>query len=185
MPPTVMLLRHGEKELGGGPPFGVALDGTRDPQSLTVRGWQRAGALVGLFSPGSAATGSGHLPTPTHLFSSRVGETDNRSRRPRETLQPLSERLGIAIDERFLKVEISALVAAIEACDGVVLVAWEHKMIPPLATALMADPSAVPQLWPDDRFDMVWVLEAAAGGAGFTFRQQPELVLAGDSDRSL
>ena len=29
---------------------GVALDGTSDPESLTVRGWQRAGALVGFFT---------------------------------------------------------------------------------------------------------------------------------------
>lgn len=185
MPDVVMLLRHAEKELGGVPPFGVASDGSRDPQSLTVRGWQRAGALVGLFNPGSVATESGHLPSPTSLFASRIGETNNRSRRPRETLEPLSARLGIAIDERFLKAQIPELVTAIEAVQGVVLVAWEHKMIPPLAAALLGGTGAVPQLWPDDRFDLIWILERDATGTSYRFRQQPELLLAGDGDQPI
>ncbi len=49
-PSVVMLVRHAEKPLGAGPPHGVTIDGTPDPESLTPRGWQRAGALVALSS---------------------------------------------------------------------------------------------------------------------------------------
>ena len=47
MPGTeILLIRHAEKpdDSDSGP--GLTSDGRDDPKSLTVRGWQRAGALV-------------------------------------------------------------------------------------------------------------------------------------------
>jgi hypothetical protein len=119
-------------------------------------------------------------PTPAHLFASRVGETTSLSRRPRETLEPLSEHLGVAIDDRFLKSEIDALVAAVRQVDGPVLIAWEHKIIPLIAAALTGDPAATPTTWPDDRFDILWIFEPDADGAHYRFRQAPQMLLAGD-----
>ncbi len=185
MLPTVMILRHAEKELGGVPPFGVSIDGSRDPESLTVRGWQRAGALVGFFGPRSGSREAGGPITPTHLFASRVGETSSLSRRPRETLEPLSQHLGIAIDDRFLKAQISELIAAVLACDSVVLIAWEHKMIPLIAASLMGEPAAVPRTWPDDRFDVLWIFESDQTDERYRFRQVSQLLLAGDLDRPI
>ena len=46
---VVMLIRHAEKPLGEAPPHGVTADGVVDRGSLTPRGCQRAGALVGFF----------------------------------------------------------------------------------------------------------------------------------------
>jgi hypothetical protein len=174
-----MLIRHAEKPLGDGPPLGVTVDGTQDPESLTPRGWQRAGALVGLFAPGSSGRPGSGLPTPTHLFASQVGPRSS-SERPRETLQPLAERLGLAVDARFRKEDLAGLVQAVEAVDGIVLVAWEHHLIPSIATMLVGDASTVPQVWPDDRYDVVWVLEDAGPGGGRGLRQVPQVVLAGD-----
>jgi hypothetical protein len=181
MPRSVSLLRHAEKQIGGLLPQGVSLDGTPDPESLTPRGWQRAGAIVGLFVQRSGASGNPvDLPTPTHLFASEIGP-HSQSRRPIETLQPLAERLGLPIGELFLQDEIDGLVSAILACDGDVLVAWEHKRIPLIAGRLVADPATVPQTWPDDRYDLVWVLEPSeARQPGFRLRQVPQLLLAGD-----
>src|SRR5689334_24562535 len=49
---VVMIIRHGEKPLDhGDSPQGVLPDGKQDPQSLTVYGWVRAGALIELFAP--------------------------------------------------------------------------------------------------------------------------------------
>ncbi|MEO8571222.1 MAG: hypothetical protein ABI553_05915 [Chloroflexota bacterium] len=180
MLPTVTILRHAEKELGGVPPLGVAIDGSRDPESLIVRGWQRAGALVALFSPPTDRASGGVPATPSHLFASRVGETTSLSRRPRETLEPLSEHLGLAIDDRFLKSEIGELVSAIRGCDGAVLVAWEHKVIPLIAAALTGDPATTPTTWPDDRFDVCWVFEPVDAGTIYGFRQVSQMLLAGD-----
>ncbi|HEY3334315.1 MAG TPA: hypothetical protein VGK16_03685 [Candidatus Limnocylindrales bacterium] len=179
MPSVVMLLRHAEKPLGAGPPYGVTVDGTPDPESLTPRGWQRAGALVALFVADPSDARGPRLPTPTHLFASLVG-LHSSSERPRETLIPLAERLGLAVDSRFRKEELAGLVRAVEATDGIVLIAWEHRLIPSIATMLVGDTSRVPQDWPDDRYDVVWVVEGDGPGDGRVLRQVPEMVLGGD-----
>jgi broad specificity phosphatase PhoE len=177
VPPVVMLLRHAEKPLGEGAPHGVTIDGTPDPESLTPRGWQRAGALVGLFVRDSVNAPANSLPRPTHLFASQI--VGNGSERPRETLLPLSERHGLVVDSRFTKAEVGALVAAVKEIDGVVLVAWEHHLIPSIASLLLGDGSRVPQVWPDDRYDLVWVLETDQRGE-VGFREVPQVLLAGD-----
>jgi broad specificity phosphatase PhoE len=173
MAATLMLIRHGEKPLGGVAPFGVSIDGRPDPESLTPLGWQRAGALVRLFA-GPDAT----LPTPTHLVASQVG-VKSSSRRPLETLEPLAARLGLTVDTRFLKQDIGRLAPAIVALDGVVLVSWEHHLIPSIANSIVGDLRTVPQIWPDDRFDLVWRFDLRPAG-GYAFRQVPEMLLAGD-----
>jgi hypothetical protein len=179
MPVSIAFVRHGEKQLGDGPPHGVLVDGTPDPDSLIPRGWQRAGALVGLFVPRTGQAGPALLPTPSRLFASEVGP-HSHSRRPLETLTPLSDRLGLPLDEPFLQDELDELVAAIRACDGHVLVAWEHTRIPLIANQLVGDPAGVPQVWPDERFDMVWVFEPSPDPSTFLLRQVPQLLLAGD-----
>jgi hypothetical protein len=178
MPLTISLIRHAEKQYDDGPPFGVLADGSRDPYSLTPRGWQRAGALVSLFVPRPGQAGAPLLPTPTHLFASEIGP-HSHSRRPSETLQPISDRLGVRIAEPVLQDALDALVAAIRACDGHVLVAWEHKRIPLIVDRLLGGPSATPQTWPDDRFDLIWLVEPDGDGR-LQLRQVPQLLLAGD-----
>jgi hypothetical protein len=176
-----MLLRHAEKPLGDGPPHGVTIDGTLDPESLTPRGWQRAGAMVGLFvpgGPGDPGSTAPRLPTPTHLFASQIG--GGSSQRPRETLLPLGERLGREVDSHFRKEDVGQLVGAVRAIDGVVLIAWEHHLIPSIANLLAGDASRVPQIWPDDRFDLVWVFGGASPAGGREFREVPQMLLAGD-----
>ena len=192
MPVKVMLIRHAEKPVGADPPHGVSIDGVADPESLTPRGWQRAGALVGLMAGSFRASGDGQdagrtLPTPTHLFASKVGPGSG-SRRSLETLEPLADRLGLAVDTRFLKEEPGPLVAAITAVDGVVLAAWEHRLIPTIATLILGGPGAspvVPAVWPDDRFDVVWVFERSDGTPALVFRQLPQLLLSGDRSTTI
>jgi hypothetical protein len=177
MPPLVMLIRHAEKPVAG-QDHGVDALGSPDPESLTPRGWQRAGALVGLFDPDRADSRTAALPTPTHLFASKVGPQSS-SKRPVETLQPLSERLGIVTDTSHLKEELGQLVQDVRAIDGVVLISWEHHLIPSIANGLMGN-SSVPQIWPDDRFDLVWLIDLRRSGETPDFRQVPQLLLYGD-----
>jgi len=179
MPTSISLIRHGEKQIGAQLPQGVSIDGTPDPNSLTPRGWQRAGALVGLFVPRAGQTDDRMLSIPDHLFASEVGP-HSQSRRPLETLQPISQRLGLAVDEPYLQDELDGLVLALRASDGNVLVAWEHKRIPLIANRLVADPSSVPQVWPDDRYDVVWIFEPGPTTGVFRLRQVPQMLLAGD-----
>lgn len=180
VPLSISIIRHAEKQLGSGPPHGVLLDGSPDPDSLTPTGWQRAGALIAMFVPRSAG-GATLLPTPTRLFASEVGP-HSHSRRPIETLDPLCARLDIKLDESYRQDQLDELVAALRAADGHILVAWEHKRIPLIANRLVGDPASVPQVWPDDRFDLVWVFDPSAVGAGFRLRQVPQMLLGGDRE---
>jgi broad specificity phosphatase PhoE len=62
-PARIMFIRHAEKPVDGGDD-GVTPKGHADPESLTPRGWQRAGALARFFQPLPAA-GRDALLTPT------------------------------------------------------------------------------------------------------------------------
>jgi hypothetical protein len=124
------------------------------------------------------------VPRPTHLFASQIAPQSS-SRRPQQTLQPLAQSLRLPIDTSVPKADIGRLALAILAVEGVVLVAWEHHLIPSLAAALTGQPPLTPDTWPDDRFDVVWVLERDADQAPFQFREVFQRVLAGDSDPAM
>ncbi len=132
-----------------------------------------------MFIPRGDQSRSAGIATPTRLFASEVGP-HSHSRRPLETLQPLSERLGMPLDDPVLQDEVDQLVKLILACEGNVLVAWEHKRIPFIANRLVGDATTVPQTWPDDRFDVVWIFEPGLSAGGWHLRQVPQLLLAGD-----
>jgi hypothetical protein len=61
-------------------------------------------------------------------------------------------------------------------------VCWEHKRIPDLTTLLSAAPP-VPKVWPDNRFDVVWIFDRS--GPGWAFSQMPQRLLSGDSDKPI
>jgi len=46
-PSKIMIIRHVEKPSKDGTVWGVNEDGTNDNESLTIRGWQRAGRWCG------------------------------------------------------------------------------------------------------------------------------------------
>ncbi|GAB4211101.1 MAG: hypothetical protein OHK0022_45290 [Roseiflexaceae bacterium] len=181
--PLIMLIRHGEKPgKHGEPPQGIDINGKPDPDSLAPQGWQRAGALAQLFLvPLSMARG---LVTPQYLYAGNPnppGITDRTgiSKRPLETITPLSQRLDLAIDQRFAVGQEQQLAEAAMAHSVPVLISWEHKHIPLIANALLGNTTIAPQKWPGKRFDMVLVF-TLVGGA-YVFSQVPELLLAGDS----
>ena len=73
------------------------------------------------------------------------------------------------------------LVAAVLRCDGVVLIAWEHKRIPRIANAILGDATTAPQEWPEERFDLIWMFDLDPPSGRYRFLQRPQLVLGGDS----
>jgi hypothetical protein len=172
-----MFIRHAEKPDGTSKAQGVTEDGTENKESLTVRGWQRAGALVRLFCPVSGA----RELLPGTIFAAEVAH-GSKSERPLETVTPLicflNKNGGVKVNEDHPKDDLKGLMADVLTCSGTVLVAWEHKRIPDLVTLLPNAPR-VPAKWPDDRFDLVWIFDGAEGG--WSFSQKPQLLLWGDS----
>jgi hypothetical protein len=149
----------------------VKKSGEPDKESLTVQGWQRAGALAHFFASEADLR-------PDVIFSSGIG-AGSESHRPKQTVMPLAKLLGIEINEKHLRDEVEPLMSDVEGCQGIVLVSWEHHRIPGLV-ALLKNAPAVPAKWPDDRFDIVWILHQ--NGNGWDFTQKPQLLLAADLD---
>jgi len=176
-PAKIMLIRHAEKPVDP-PPDGVDENGATNKHSLTVRGWQRAGALVPFFeSPYRAG-----IERPSSIFASGTstpGETlsadDAISLRPQHTILPVSRKLGITPNTAIAVGEEEALVATIRSTNGVVLVSWEHKRISLIAGGFMKNP---PQ-W-DDRYDVVWILDRVADD-DYRFSEVAQQLLDGDS----
>ena len=175
-PPTVvMVIRHGEKPHGSD--GGIDADGNEDDSSLTETGWERAHRLVDLFDPTQGAARPG-LTRPTAIYAAGAND-DGEGARTRETVAPLAEHLGVAVNTRFGKGDEEALVEHVLTHPGTTLVSWQHSGLPDIAEAFPNVTPAPPSEWPKDRFDVVWTFTRTADG--WSFAQLPELVLPQDS----
>ena len=172
-----MLIRHAEKP-DGGPPFGVTESGSENKRSITVRGWQRAGALASFF----ARPARPKIATPDTIFAAAksddplIPKDDAKSLRPLQSVAPLASRLGCTLHNEIAVGEESKLVSELQKVDGTVLVAWEHKRIPAIAGAFVKGPPS----WRDDVFDEVWVLDRNPDGS-YTMSVVKQDLLAGDT----
>ena len=197
-PDVIYIIRHGEKPadpppLAPGqsppppaPPFGVDDQGVQDPHGLLPRGWQRSGALAVLFDPARGPLQAGLLAPAALLSPSYGNPASTAGHRTYQTIQGLSERLGLAIVSAFAEGQEPQLTASVvSGYSGVVLICWEHNHIPALASSLPATAGTViPQQWPGDRFDVIWTFTRVPGAAAaqYTFGQVAQQLLAGDTD---
>jgi hypothetical protein len=202
----IMVIRHAEKpgSYSGVNYFGVddvgSVSGVAGEKHLVTPGWERAGALVGLFAlPHGPETPV--LATPQFLFASDpVAQSDDvpgdegPSQRPHETLTALAAKLGPTIDTSHRKKHYAKMVKAALACDGVVLIAWQHEDIaltaktgvPGISQEILTQTGTsgtlgVPTTWPGDRYDLVFVFDRPSGTGPVTaFALFPQQLLAGD-----
>jgi hypothetical protein len=149
MPPdTVMIIRHGEK-----PPHfgnGVSDQGDIDDYSLAVRGWTRAGALIGFFGHdhrGIVRPAIIYAASPVSRGASLHG------RRPVETVTPLALALDIPLDSSIAVGSERDLVRALTDETRPALISWEHHAIKDIVKIL------IPGFAIDfpERFDVVWL----------------------------
>jgi hypothetical protein len=165
-----MLIRHAEKPDKGS--VGIDALGKPDASGLSLRGWQRAEALVDFFAAPDAERG---IRRPRAIFAA---VDERRSRRPALTVLPLARALELPIHANYgSESQPEHVVAAALAREGPVLLCWRHRALPPLAAALVGD--RAPDHWDEDRFDLVWLLEQTPDGA-WNFRVLPQQLLPGD-----
>ena len=183
-PEVIYIIRHAEKPLK--PPLtGVDYEGGQNEHSLLPRGWQRSGALAALFHPRSNPVRIG-LRTPTVLVAPSWGHPGKTAaHRSYQTIQGLSEHLDLPITSQFAQGQEHQLAdSLVRSHSGVVLICWEHKHIPVIASSLpVVGATAIPRKWPTDRYDVIWsfTLVPEPGPVRYTFGQLPQLLLAGDS----
>jgi hypothetical protein len=174
----IMLVRHAEKPDKDFAPYGVTRKGERSKESLQVRGWQRAGALIALFAPPNGQFNTS-LAKPQFLYASKPLRHKG-SRRPFQTIVPLSERLGTEINAEFARFDFENMLEEIYLLRGVVLISWQREYIPDIARKILDDTKIVPAVWPEDRYDMIWVFDLDRASGRYKFKQVPQRLMAGD-----
>jgi hypothetical protein len=121
------------------------------------------------------------------------------SQRPYDTLTALAAKLGLPIDTSHGKNHYTKMVTSALACDGAVLIAWQHEDIalttktgsPGISQEILTQTRTtgsfnIPASWPHDpagasRYDLVFVFDRPNGDGpitGFTLLAQQ--LLAGD-----
>jgi len=181
MPPhQIIIIRHAQKPTKNPRHDGIREDGTHDPESLIVRGWQHAGALASIFAmPGNAPIDA-RFARPDHIFAAGEGKKEatidgrkvkvgSHSRRPVETVTPMAGRLGVEPVTAFTKGEEELLVKDVMARSGTVLICWQHEDIAAIGNLIVGNGTTVPQTWPENRYDLIWVFDRTA--ERWTFRQ--------------
>ena len=155
----IMVIRHAEKPDDAGLERGVDEHGIEDSRGLTVRGWQRAGALVRYFVPFQGRYCHPALENPSAVFAVKANAS---SQRPLLTAQPLARELGLPIDARFASEEVKALLAVVALVDGPVLLSWRHSNVVDIARQLCPAQQPAPE-WRADCFDQTWIFTEAEG----------------------
>ncbi len=176
-PAKIMIIRHAEKPDQNGAVLGIDEAGRPDPNQLSVRGWQRTGALVPYFASAGQEGGEG-IATPSAIFACKPCDGAN-SVRSFSTVSPLAGVLGVPVNHEFNKNDGSTLLNTVRTASGIVLICWSHKLIPGIARGLAGEVPGLPREWPAGRFDLVWIFDRA--GAGWSFSQQGQLLLPGDT----
>lgn len=164
LPSEVIIIRHGEK-----PPQG---------NSLNTKGKERAAAFVPFFQERKEVLTHG---TPVAIYALKPSKTD-ASKRSIETVTPLAEALKVKLNKEFVHDDYKKMVEEIKTSPEykgkMVLICWEHHVIPEITRAFGALQS--PAKWPDETFDRLWVINFSNTGKA-TLQNLPQKLLFGDS----
>ena len=174
----IMLIRHAEKPLIS-QSHGVTAEGNPDKESLSIRGWQRAGALAAFFAPANDIFQHPAIATPQFLFASKPVR-HHGSLRPVETITPLAEKLGLDINSNFMKFEAEQMMESALARPGVVLICWQHEYLPKIARLISGDEQAPPH-WSAHRFDEVWIFDKIETSNSCHYQRVTQNLLARDA----
>lgn len=181
MPPDrIIVIRHARKPTHKPKQTGIRQDGTSDPESLTVRGWQHAGALAAIFAGPEPGGADGFTARPDIIFAAgaekkkvRIGgkevKVGSHSRRPIQTVTPLAAALKLAPVTTHTKGEERALVDDVLSRSGTVLVCWQHQNIAAIGNLIVGNDTTVPQSWPENRYDLLYLFDRT--DHGWSFRQ--------------
>ncbi len=138
---VILIIRHAEKP--------------DDGSGLSDEGEARAKAYVNYFK---TFTLDGQPLKLDHLFAAADSK---ESRRPRLTLEPTSQALGLPIDVQFKNKSYQELADELQSQPHghAILIAWHHEKIPALLRALGADSAQVipNDKWPSAVFG--WVIQ--------------------------
>ncbi|MEP6646110.1 MAG: hypothetical protein ABJC12_03405 [Saprospiraceae bacterium] len=174
----IMVIRHAEKPTVS--EIGVNFEGKLSTESLIVKGWLRAGAIIPFFNPAESILQTSEISVPDVIYAC-AAETTVESMRSIETVTPLSQRLNLLVNKDFGKKEVKEMISHVMLQSGTILICWKHEDIPLIANQILANLEA-PQSWPAERFDIVWIFDLDLSTGQYAFSQLPQNLLPGDQD---
>lgn len=174
-PQTVLIVRHGEK------PELAAESTTLEANVLSPRGYVRAYALAPYFV--------NTFGEPNAVFAQQPDGADE-SLRPLETCTPTALTMKMPwgksahVNTAYTVDQVDDMADHIlndDTYNGkTVVICWEHHHINKLASALGAPKEEVAKNWPDDVYDVTYVLHYKDSKLE-TFDKKPQQLLYGDS----
>jgi hypothetical protein len=169
---TIVFMRHAEKPEGG---LG----------QLNCRGLNRALALPSVIEKAFGKPDVIMVPKPSGLKEDEG--TPYYYVRPLATVEPTAVAFGLPVDVSLDYADLQGLVAALQrpvSRNTLILVAWEHNIIGDAARQLLMARGGnwrdVPEKWPKDDFDSMYVVRIDTNGSTFSHErehldQQPEV----------
>lgn len=175
-----MFIRHGEKPSDHGAPHGINHQGEPDEHSLAVRGWMRAGGLAGLFSHAPMPSYPG-VQTPERIVATKPS-ADAKSHREINTANPIAQRLNLTVDSNVERGNEPQVCGDILNDPRATLVVWHHGELARLiCTFPISNAADVPQQWPAERFDLIWILSRNPLDTSYAFTAVNQGLLEGDA----
>jgi hypothetical protein len=141
----IVFIRHAEKPLKG--------------DNLTCEGLNRSLKLPAVI------TAKFGIPAFIFVPGLGLGEATKHARMF-QTIVPLAAKYNLTINSSRTEKDSLGMAADIKSRSGVVLVAWEHGGIAPIARALGVKESGLK--WPDDDYDSIWIVTFDNGVAVLT-----------------
>ncbi len=139
-PKRIILMRHADK--------------TEDPndEDLSDAGWDRAQRLA-KYIPET-------FGKPDVIVATAASK---HSDRPKDTVKPLADALGVKIQDYFSNKEFDDLVDEIfndpDYKNKTVVICWHHSRLPAMAALLGAPAGSYPDPWPDDAYNLILDLQ--------------------------
>ena len=165
-PAQVIIIRHAEKPAKG--------------NGLSLRGEERAAALVPYFLKTEELV---QFKTPVAIYAQQTNN-QTASRRAIETVKPLADLLRLQVNDSYMRDDYKRMVDEImrsKDYEGrMVLICWEHKIIPKIATELGAVDA--PSNWADSEYDRTWIVTFRPGENPHC-KIVPQQLLYGDADK--
>jgi hypothetical protein len=178
-PEVVMFIRHGEKPSDQGIPHGVDEHGRQNPHSLSVRGWTRAGGLAALFSHAPTSPSTSQIVNPQRIYATQAS-VEAKSQREVDTAKPTADLLKLKINDSHPHGHPHKVAEELLAEPTNPLVVWHHGEIPAIVAHFSIENiNDVPATWPEDRFDIVWILTRGSNGS-YKFSVMPQMLLVDD-----
>jgi hypothetical protein len=170
-PAQVIIIRHAEKPADEADP---------DGNKLSLKGRERAAALVPYFLGTPDVL---EYKTPVAIYAQGL-KKQSSSHRPVDTVKGLAAALKLEVIDKYLHDDYPQMatdILANRAYDGrMVLICWEHKVIPDIARKFGAH--GAPEKWHGHVYDRTWIITFKPDGKP-GFDDLPQRLMFGDTKK--